>query len=214
MLLTSVNVGKVQKIENAKPSGVTGIFKQPALTPVRISREGLEGDAICDSKHHGGPDQAVYVYGGADYAWWSAALGYEVAPGTFGENLTISGLESAPFSIGDRLHVGEVILEVTAPRLPCNTLAARMGKADFIQRYIEAERPGFYCRVIQEGTVRAGDAVSLTPYTGETVTMLKMFRDAYEPDRSEASLRRYLATPLAIRARRDKEEQLHKLLNG
>ena len=57
-----------------------------------------------DTKNHGGPDQAVYVYGGADYAWWSAELEQELAPGTFGENLTISDLESAPLAIGDRLH--------------------------------------------------------------------------------------------------------------
>jgi MOSC domain-containing protein YiiM len=214
MLLTSVNLGQARKIEHAKPSGITGIFKQPVHTSVSITRNGLEGDTICDVKHHGGPDQAVYVYGGADYAWWAGELGYEVLPGSFGENLTISELESARFTIGDRLQVGAVILEVTAPRLPCVTLAARMGDPNFINRFRDGERPGLYCRVIREGPVQSGDLVSLEPYPGETVTILKMFRDYYQPDRSEATLRRYLAAPLAERARRDKEEQLHQLLNG
>ena len=184
MQLISLNLGQAEKIENAKPGGKTGIFKRPVLTPVRITPTGLEGDTICDTKNHGGPDQAVYIYGVADYRWWSAELGQEVQPGAFGENLTISELESACFSIGDRLQVGAVILEVTAPRLPCMTLATRMDDPDFIKRYRDAERPGLYCRVIQEGFVQAGDPVSVEAYPAETVTILKMFRDYYEPDRS------------------------------
>lgn len=127
MKLISVNVGEKRTIRKAKASGETGIYKVPAREPVRVTRDGLAGDEISDKVNHGGPDQAVYVYGVPDYEWWSYELGREFAPGTFGENLTISGLESARFSIGDRLRVGSVVLEVTAPRIPCVTLAARMG---------------------------------------------------------------------------------------
>ncbi len=119
---------------------------------------GLEGDSIVDKKNHGGRDQAVYIYGGADYAWWSRArpdLDHGYQPGTFGENLTISDLESAEYAVGDRLQIGEVVLEVTAPRIPCVTLAARMGDPQFIKAFMAAERPGLYCRVIVEG-IRAG----------------------------------------------------------
>ena len=82
-------------------------------------------------------------------------------PGTFGENLTIAGVETAQALIGDRLAIGDVLLEVTSPRIPCVTLAARMGDPGFVKRFRAAERPGFYCRVLQEGFVRAGDAVTL-----------------------------------------------------
>ena len=141
MLLSSVNLGEVRKIENAKASGLTGIFKEPVLEPVQVTQFGLDGDSICDIQNHGGPDQAVYIYGGADYAWWAVELGQALPPGCFGENLTVDALESAQFSIGDRLQVGVVILEVTAPRIPCVTLAARMGDPDFIKRFRAAERP-------------------------------------------------------------------------
>ncbi len=63
-------------------------------------------------------------------------------PGTFGDNLTLSDLESAQFNIGDRFHIGSVMLEVTAPRIPCATLAARMGDPHFVKKYRRAERPG------------------------------------------------------------------------
>jgi MOSC domain-containing protein YiiM len=212
MQLISVNIGQKRAIENAGKSGVTGIFKYPVPTRVQITADGLAGDVVCDTKHHGGPDQAVYIYGQADYEWWSEALGQELSPGTFGENLTISELESASLSIGDRFQVGTtVLLEVTAPRIPCGTLAARMGDTGFTRRFRDAERPGFYCRVIQAGGVQPGDEVSLERYPQATVSILEMFRDFYEPPRSEATLRRYLAAPIAIRARQDKEEQLRKL---
>ncbi|MCP6756960.1 hypothetical protein NL533_35565, partial [Klebsiella pneumoniae] len=53
MKLLSVNVGKVQPIQTAKPSGKTGIFKQPRTEPVMITALGLEGDAIVDTQNHG-----------------------------------------------------------------------------------------------------------------------------------------------------------------
>src|SRR5919197_196896 len=95
MHIISINVGKAQPIQNAKASGQTGIFKRPAHGPVQINASGLSGDTICDLENHGGPDQAVYVYGTPDYEWWSRTLGCELLPGTFGENLTLAELESA-----------------------------------------------------------------------------------------------------------------------
>jgi MOSC domain-containing protein YiiM len=120
-------------------------------------------------------------------------------------------MESARFRIGDRLIMGTVILEVTSPRIPCNTLATRMGDSLFVKKFRLAERPGLYCRVIQEGWVRNSDSVSLEPYPGETVSVIEMFRDFYKPNMTEAAIRRYLAAPISARSRADMEEQLHKL---
>src|SRR3989304_5273608 len=115
MQLIIINIGQKRAIENARKSGFTGIYKLPVITPVQVTENGLAEDVICDTKNHGGPDQAVYIYSQTDYQWWSKELGQQLPPGTFRENLTISELESASCSVGDRLHVGEVILEVTAP---------------------------------------------------------------------------------------------------
>jgi MOSC domain-containing protein YiiM len=173
---------------------------------------GLRGDAICDTENHGGVDQAVYIYGAPDYAWWSQELGRELMPGTFGENLTISGLESAQAWIGDRLTIGAVVLEVTSPRIPCVTLAARIGDPTFVKRYRRAERPGIYCRVLQEGEVQTGDPVIYTRYAGEAFPALEMFRDFYDPRLDEATLRRHLAAPVHYKDRADKEQKLADLL--
>jgi MOSC domain-containing protein YiiM len=211
MKLISVNTGREQTIQYARKSGTTGIFKQPAGSPVMVNPLGLEGDAVIDVENHGGLDQAVYVYGWPDYAWWSAELGTEILPGTFGDNLTIDGLESARTSIGDVLRVGAVVLQVTSPRIPCSTLGARMGDNGFVKRFRYAERPGVYCRVLQPGPVQSGDPVTWEPYSGPTVTTLEMFRNFYKPSDDAATYRRYLEAPIAIRARVEMEEKLRKL---
>ena len=206
MRLVSVNVGTAQPI--ASKSGTSGIYKLPVATPVHIGPLGLEGDAIVDTKHHGGVDQAVYLFGTPDYEWWSAELGRELAPGTFGENLTVSELESAQSNIGDRLRVGAVLLEVTSPRIPCATLAARMDDPKFVKRFREAERFGVYCRVLEPGAVQVGDPVSVEPYASATVSALEMFRLFYTKKYDAALLGRALNGPLHHASRAEYEAML------
>ncbi len=210
MQLISVNLGRPEAIQIAKKSQLTGIYKRATQDQVYVTALGLSKDAICSSEHHGGVDQAVYIYGSSDYAWWSAELGVELEPGTFGENLTISELESSQFWVGDRIQVGAVTLEVTAPRIPCATLATRMGDPTFVKRFRAAERPGLYCRVIHEGFVQTGDLITHERYRGEPITIIEMFRDFYSPSLSIASLQRYLEAPIAIRDRVEKEERLRR----
>lgn len=211
MQLISVNVGTVQPIK-AK-SGKTGIYKVPMAGPVQVTADGLIGDAICDVENHGGVDQALYVFGTRDYEWWSHELGRDLAVGTFGENLTVSELGSTEFNVGDRLHLGDVVIEVTSPRIPCVTLATRMGDPSFTKRFRSAERPGFYCRVIQTGSVQAGQHVRVEAFSGATVSVVEFFRDFFLADWTEQRLERYLAAPIAIRDRIEKQVWLNKLRN-
>ncbi|HET9908228.1 MAG TPA: MOSC domain-containing protein [Anaerolineales bacterium] len=212
MQLISVNLGQERTLQRNDRVEQTGIFKFPTDEPVRVTALGLENDVIVSKKHHGGPDQAVYVYGGADYQWWSRELGKEILPGTFGENLTISELESATFNVGDYIHIGEVTLQVTAPRTPCSTFATRMEDPQWVRKFRYAERPGLYCRILTEGIVQAGDSVSVEKYTGETISILQMYRDYYDKNKSEEVLRLHLNAPVAIRVRRALERELENLL--
>ena len=214
MHLRSVNIGKKRTQINGSALETTGIYKTPASGTVQVSARGLEQDFIGDQKNHGGSDQAIYVYGTRDYDWWRQELGRELEPGSFGENLTVSELESAPLNIGDRLQVGPVTLEVSAARIPCSTLAARMRDPMFVKKYRRAERPGVYCRVTAAGPVQPGDAVVLLPYQGETISVVEMFREHYRRDKNEADLRRILMAPISVRARTSLEANLEKVLAG
>ncbi len=212
MKLISINIGQKRTQQNGEKLETTGIYKIPTQHRVKITSLGIIEDFIGSPKHHGGSDQAIYVYGAADYAWWSQELGKEILAGTFGENLTISEMQSADFNIGDRFHIGEVILEVTAPRIPCSTLATRMGDPQFVKRFRFAERPGLYCRVITEGEIEIGVEVTVQKSEGEAVGVIEVFRDWYERDKDESTLRRFLSAPIAIRARKAVERHLEKLL--
>src|SRR5512139_3623566 len=192
MKLISINIGQEQTLHRKDRVERTGIFKIPVDRSVQVTKLGLEKDVIVSKKHHGGPDQAIYIYGEPDYQWWSREPGRNLGPGTFGENLTISGLESAKFHIGDMLHIGEVTLQVTAPRIPCSTFAARMNDPQWVKKFRQAERPGLYCRVLQEGMVKTGDPVSFESYQDETLSLLEMYRDYYVKNKSRETLFRHL----------------------
>ena len=213
MHLLSINIGRKRTQHKGNELETTGIYKLPTSEPTRIDTLGIKDDFIANQEAHGGPDQAVFLYGMPDYVWWGRELGKEMVPGMFGDNLTIGELESAQYRIGDRFHMGSVVLEVTAPRTPCSTLAARMDDPQFIKKYRRADRPGLYCRVIRAGTVQTGDEVGLEPYTGETILAIELFRDYYRREKNEETLRRFLKAPLAIRAREDVERDLQKLLS-
>lgn len=185
----------------------TGIDKRP-VDRAFVGRLGLEGDVVADTENHGGADQAVYVYSRDDYVSWEAELGSTLAPGTFGENLTLSNFGSESVMIGDRYRVGDALLEVTSPRIPCSTFATHMAEKDWVTRFRDGERPGFYARVLVEGTVRAGDPVEREPAAGTSIEVLELFRLYYERDVPPARVVRALAAPIAERARRDLEERL------
>lgn len=179
----------------------TGIFKHAVQGPVMVDAQGIVSDAVCNRKHHGGPDQAIYVMGSADLDFWSHSLGYAVEPGFFGENLVIDDVDSAELHVGDRFKANEVVLEVTAARIPCATLSARIGDTDFAPRFRHAGHPGFYCRVLSGGMLAAGEEIAFEAYQGTKLaipTILQRFR----PLRLSVSERAaYLETPLASRFR-------------
>jgi MOSC domain-containing protein YiiM len=167
--IDAVLTGMAEPIDSK--SGLSGINKIVQRGRVRVTREGLAGDTIIDRENHGGPDQALLVQGSADSAWWEEQLGRPVPPGTFGENLYLDGLDSAAIAIGDMFDCGGFRLQVTAPRIPCETLAARMGDPLFPKRFMAAGRPGFYCRVLDEGMAEAGMIAAHVPYYGPRVSV-------------------------------------------
>ncbi|WHO73433.1 MOSC domain-containing protein [Rhizobium sp. BT03] len=178
----------------------TGIFKHAVNGAVMIDAEGLVGDAICNRKHHGGVDQAVYIEGSLTLDWWAQQLGRPYEPGTFGENMVISGLDNRDVAVGDRFLSGDLVLEVSACRIPCATFAARMNDPKFVKRYIDAARPGIYCRVVTGGVTEAGTPVEYQPFSGERVTMPELM-ETFGRRLSEVDRARYLAAPIHYKLR-------------
>lgn len=162
MRLLSVNLGVERDISTK--SGRTGFFKVPQDGPVDVTEIGLAGDAIVDRQNHGGPEQAVYLVSKADMAWWSERAGRLFEPGRFGENLTYDGPVTADIALGDRIELGNVLLEVTAPRTPCATFAAVMGDKTAAKAMFAWGRSGFYARVLRPGPVWVGNPMRHIPF--------------------------------------------------
>jgi MOSC domain-containing protein YiiM len=174
----SVNVGTATTVEWHGRNVTSAIWKSPVDAPVVIEPLALHGDEQADLRVHGGPDKAVYAYSVDDYTWWSDQLGVTLGPGTFGENLTIAGLDVSRAVVGQEWEVGDAVLRVTQPRMPCFKLGMRMGDAGFVDRFGAALRPGAYLRVIRPGLVRAGDAVVTGPAPAHGLTV-RDIADAY-----------------------------------
>lgn len=137
-------------------------------------------DVQSDLKVHGGADKAVYAYAVEDYEWWSSVLGKEIVPGTFGENLTVSGLQVANSIVGERWRVGSALLQVSEPRLPCFKLGLKMGDPKFLKRFARAQRFGTYLRIVEAGRVQAGDAVEVVHRPAHGVSVQLMGRSRLE----------------------------------
>jgi MOSC domain-containing protein YiiM len=150
MKVLSVNVGRPQEREWRGVRVRTAIFKSAVEGPVAVGKLDLEGDEQGDITVHGGPDKAVYAYPYEHYAYWQAQLpGYALAPGNFGENLTITGVSEESIHIGDTLQIGTARFAVTQPRTPCYKLGVRFDREDMTRRFYESRRLGFYLRVLR-----------------------------------------------------------------
>jgi len=139
----------------------TGICKKPVAGPRVLKRQGFEGDGVGDLKHHGGSDKAVCVYSIDHYPWWERVLGITMPSAAFGENLSVTGMREEDVCIGDIYRIGTTEVQVSQPRQPCMTLAARYGREDFVKLVVDSGRTGLYFKVIKEGRIQAGDEVTL-----------------------------------------------------
>lgn len=198
MKLTAICTGRAERLPGK--STRSGIGKSPVGGPVMLDAHGLLGDAVCNRKHHGGPDQAILLEGSLTLDWWAERLGRPVPPGAFGENLVVEGLDNRDVAVGDRFLIGDAVLEATSARIPCNTLAAKMGDPRFAGIYNAAARPGIYCRVLRGGVIEAGQAVAFRPCEGERVAVAELLA-AVGRALSAEDQRRFLAAPVSVRMR-------------
>ncbi len=180
--LVSVNVGRPRETEWRGRLVRSAIWKEPVAGPVEVRAVNVSGDEQADRRVHGGVHKAVYAYAAEDYAWWSDRLEIDVAPATFGENLTVAGFDLREAWVGERWRVGTCLLEVSEPRMPCFKLGMRMGTADFVELFGIVGRHGTYLRIIEEGAVVAGDTVEITARPREQLTVAELAASRHSDD--------------------------------
>ncbi|WP_327234932.1 MOSC domain-containing protein [Streptomyces sp. NBC_01317] len=186
MKLLTVNAGRPKAVEYSDAAGgVTGIDKRPVEGPVRVAdpgpkgvgASGVGGDTVCDLRHHGGSDQAVYAFAREDLDFWERELGRPLSNGVFGENLTTSGIDVRNALIGERWRIGpDLVLEATSGRIPCRTFQAWLGEDGWMKRFTHQAVTGAYLRVITPGEIRAGDPIEIVHRPAHDVTVTLVFR--------------------------------------
>jgi MOSC domain-containing protein YiiM len=159
MIVKSLNIGLPKKENFHGKDFMTGMCKKPVAGLLLLSKLGFEGDGVGDLNHHGGSDKAICVYSLDHYAYWKSVLGIEMPVAAFGENLSVEGLREGDVCIGDVYRIGTAVVQVSQPRQPCGTLAARYGRNDFVKLVAVSGRTGFYFKVLTEGQVRAGETL-------------------------------------------------------
>jgi MOSC domain-containing protein YiiM len=209
----SVNVGLPREVLWKGRTVRTGIFKEPVAGRVAVRRLNLEGDEQADLKVHGGPYMAVYVYPAEYYAYWRRRFPEMELPwGMFGENLTIWGVRDDGVYIGDQFEVGTARLVVTQPRMPCYKLGLKFGRDDVLKLMLRSGYNGFYCAVLQEGDVAAGDPIRLLHRDEHQVSVRDIVRLEGERKHDADLLRRAVAVEaLSLSWREYFEERLTQL---
>jgi MOSC domain-containing protein YiiM len=161
VILKALNTGSARALEVSGREIQTGIFKESVTDALELGVLGFTNDVQVNRKYHGGPDKAVCAYAFEHYGFWSELLERELPAGSFGENFTLSGLLEDEVHIGDVFQVGSARVQISQPRQPCGTLAARFGIKDFVKQVVDSGMTGWYFRVLEPGTVRAGDHLEL-----------------------------------------------------
>jgi MOSC domain-containing protein YiiM len=163
----SIQVGRPRRygVEGAadplERAWTSGIAKEAVEGPLHLGSTNLDGDEQADRVAHGGPDKAVLAYAASHYPLWRADLGRDLPFGAFGENLTVLGLDEQTVCLGDVFTLGTTRVEVSQPRGPCWKLARRWGIPDLTARVEATGRTGWYLRVLEEGSVEAGQPLRL-----------------------------------------------------
>ncbi|MCY4063944.1 MAG: MOSC domain-containing protein [Chloroflexi bacterium] len=211
MKLLSVNVSQPKTVTIGDRSYATGIDKKAVAGPLSLKRLNLAGDGQGDLKNHGGEYQAVYCYPHEHYAYWATALARDdFAYGQFGENFTTQGLLESEVCIGDTFRIGEAIVQVTQPRVPCYKLANKLGIPGFDKTFLHANRSGFYLRVLEEGVVEAGASIALVSKDPIGMSVAEVNAALYLDKQRSAAERALRITALSPGWRRSFEKLLAK----
>jgi ferredoxin-NADP reductase/MOSC domain-containing protein YiiM len=194
--LTSVNVGLPKDVPWNNRTVHTGAWKTPVAGPRMVRRLNIDGDGQGDLEGHGGENRAVLVYQLDSYRHWAKEFRRtDLTPGLLGENLTVDGLPDDEVCIGDRYRIGQAVFEVTQPRVTCYRAGMRIGEPRMAALLVSHRRPGFYCRVITEGEVEAGqEIVKLSTGPGR-VTVAEIDALLYLPGHPRDALERALRIP-------------------
>ncbi|MCC2617690.1 MOSC domain-containing protein [Aestuariibacter halophilus] len=175
----------------------SAIVKQPQDSVV-IEAQGIVTDTQADRRFHGGPHKALHQY---------SLVGYEILnkrfpllhrslhPGVLGENLTIADMDDESVCIGDTYRMGEVVLQVSGPRIPCWKINHRLNWPDVDKFIAKRAICGWYFRVLEGGTLQKGYSVERTAQPHPGMSVASLVRVIYDQQASASLLSQWATLP-------------------
>ncbi len=189
MKIVSTNLAKPAFVTINGKQQRTGIFKKPTNQPIYLDKKEVKGDEISNRKVHGGEFKACYLFSADHYTYWKnlyPKLDWHY--GMLGENITVEGLDETQLYVGDVYKVGNALIQVTQPREPCTTFAAKMGSLDILEQFIAHGRPGTYTKVLKEGNVSVGDTFKLVEKAKNSISITDFFKLLFEIEKNQKHL--------------------------
>ena len=176
MKVVSVNIGERKKVQWRKKTIETGIFKYPVKRAIFLDVENVKGDSIVNREHHGGIDQAVYLYGEQHYQYFKELFpDQDWQYGMFGENITITNFDETKIHIGATYQLGETKIEVTKPRQPCMKLGVRFNDQKIVKDFWNSTKSGVYFKILETGNVNVGDELTLIENKSQNPTIAEVY---------------------------------------
>ncbi len=142
-------IGKVISINISEKKGVV---KHPVKEAIFKKNHGIVGDAHASNWH-----RQVSILGIESFERMEIKEGIKLPVGSFAENITSEGIELFTLPVGTKFKIGETIQELTQIGKKCHTgcaISQLVGKCVM-------PKEGIFTIVIQEGIVKAGDAIEI-----------------------------------------------------
>lgn len=205
--ILSVQIGKIVTTGEEQSKDfltrvyTTASYKKSVTGKVDVTKNGISGDFVADTVHHGGADKVLFANSFLNYKAWQEYLMVDNLPfGALSENLTFDCIDERDVCIGDVHKIGSVILEVSQPRKPCWKIARRWGNKNFTKEIFDTGKTGWYYRVLQEGSFQKGDGVELVKRPDIAVTIQEA-NDAFKaPDSHKQTVKKLLSLDLLAEA--------------
>jgi MOSC domain-containing protein YiiM/ferredoxin-NADP reductase len=188
-----IRIGKI------KPAfgETSGIFKTPKSKPVRVSFRGCEGDEHAYPPHNS-LDNALMQYDSGHYPLWRSEIpdrAHYFEAGAFGENIVSENMSEENVCIGDILRIGDVMAQVTKARPPCYKLNHRFEVKDMSLRTQNKRRTGWYYKVLEEGSIQAGDAIVLIERPHPQWNLVRLQDKLYKEYKDEVAMKELAYMP-------------------
>lgn len=170
--IAAVFIGKPATLEDERGAWLSSIQRTRVRGSIEITASGPAGNQVAQP-YHGSPGAAVCAHLMDHYRYWNAQ-GIPLELGAVGENVTLDGIFEDEVCAGDVMEAGTATLQVSGPRTPCANLARYIGRPDWVKQTVQANRTGFYLRVLTPGVLREGDPLVLRerPSPGASISVI------------------------------------------